>query len=136
MSRTETLVAIVIAVAGCGGSGALEGGQDAASLSANQCRRDPSVVDGGPGACGSARAVVDCEFPNGAGCDCLTDNATCDGCGAGATCTNKCKANEYAASCGSVGPGDPSITYADPPAGCRLGLATPAGVAFYCCPCL
>jgi hypothetical protein len=131
-----TLVAAVIAVVGCGGASQLDGGLTDATTSAGQCRRDPSVVDGGPGACGAARAYIDCEFPNGAGCGCMTNDASCSGCGAGATCTDKCSTNEYAASCGSVGPGNPAITYADPPAACRLILASPAGVAFYCCPCL
>ena len=54
----------------------------------------------------------------------------------GATCTNKCTANEYAAGCGSVGPGAPSITYADPPAACRLVYPTHDGNAFFCCQCL
>jgi hypothetical protein len=136
MSRTQTLVAVVIAVAGCGGGNALDAREAGATTSANQCRRDPSVVDGGPGACGWARAYIDCEYPNGAGCSCMTDDTTCSGCGAGATCTDKCSATEYAVSCGSIGPGNPSITYADAPAGCRSLPPNPGGISLYCCPCL
>jgi hypothetical protein len=136
MLRTWIIVTILAAAAGCGGGGPLGGGQTDAAVGADLCRHDSRVGTGAPGACGAARAYIDCESPNGAGCGCMTDNTSCSGCGAGATCTDKCSANEYAVSCGSVGPGNPSITYADPPAACRLVLASPAGVAFYCCPCL
>ena len=136
MSRTQTLVAVVIAVAGCGGGSALDTGPTDATTSAGQCRHDPSVVDGGPGSCGAARAYIDCEFPNGSGCGCMTDDTTCSGCGVGATCTDKCSANEYAVSCGSIGPGNPAITYADAPAGCRSLPPNPGGVSLSCCPCL
>jgi hypothetical protein len=127
----------LLGAVGCGG-GAPVGAGDAASATTtgNQCGRAAGIGASTPGACGGARAAIDCEFPNGAGCDCITDNASCEGCSTGATCTNKCAANEYAVSCGAIGPGDPSITYADAPAGCRLAIATPAGIAFYCCPCL
>ena len=145
MSRTQTLLAVVIAVAGCGGGSPLVGGATDATTSdgatdatatANQCRHDPSVVDGGPGACGWARAYIDCKYPNGSGCSCMTDDTSCSGCGAGATCTDECSANEYALACGSIGPGDPSITYADAPAGCRSLPPNPGGISLYCCPCL
>ena len=147
MSRTQTLVAVVVAVAGCGGGSPLDAGAKDATMSdgdaadttaaAGQCRHDPSLVDGGPGSCGFARAYIDCEYPNGSGCACMTDDTTCSGCGgAGATCTDKCSATEYAVSCGSIGPGNPSITYADPPAGCRSLPPNPGGISMYCCPCL
>jgi len=136
MSRLRISLVLAALVAGCGGRQSLDEGGDGGSsaVTNGQCGRDPSVGTGQPGACGAARAVLDCEFPNGAGCDCVSDGTTCEGCAA--TCTNKCKASEYAASCGGIGPGDPSITYMDPPSSCRLALATPGGIAFYCCLCL
>jgi hypothetical protein len=134
MSRTWTIVTILAAATGCGG-GPLAGSQTDAVVGASQCRHDPSVGTGAPGACGAGRALFECRMPNG-GCDCITDGTTCNGCETDATCANKCNANEYAAACGSVGPPDPSITYANPPAACRIVYPTPAGVTFYCCPCL
>jgi hypothetical protein len=132
MSRLRASVVLVTLVAGCGGRQSLdEGGDGASAVTSGQCGHDPTVGTGQPGSCGAARAALDCEFPNGAGCVCVSDGTTCEGCAA--TCTNKCDANEYAASCGGIGPSGPS---ADPPAACRLVLPTPGGIAFYCCPCL
>jgi Transposase len=124
--------ACLILVTGCGSSPVAESQTDA-TTSAGQCRHAATVGDGTPGACGAARAYIDCEYPNGAGCGCMTDSTTCSGCGAGATCTDKCGANEYAVSCGGIGPSAPS---ADPPAACRFAAAIPAGIEYYCCPCL
>jgi hypothetical protein len=134
MSTKWLLLTVLVAIAGCGGGSPLVGQTDATS-SAGQCGHAAGLGDGKPGACGVGRALLDCEFPNGAGCGCVTNNATCDGC-AGSTCTDTCDANEYAVSCGGIGPGDPSITYADPPAACRFASANPGGIAYYCCPCL
>jgi hypothetical protein len=127
-----TVVSGALAV-GCGKSGFDGGGYGGSSTTSDQCGHDPAVGTGQPGACGVGGRLLDCEFPNGAGCSCMTTGTSCDGCGAGATCTDQCKASEYAVACGGIGPNAAS---ADPPAACRLALATPAGVAFYCCPCL
>jgi hypothetical protein len=135
MSRTWTIVTILAITAGCGG-GPLAGDPTDAAVSAGQCRHDPTVGTGAPGSCGAARAFIGCEYPNGAGCFCMTDDTSCKECPAGATCTDQCDANEYAVSCGSIGAPDPSITYGDPPATCRFTSANPGGIAYYCCPCL
>ena len=127
-------VAVVLALlASCGGGSPLPEGQMDASTSGVQCRHAAGVGDGTPGACGAARALIDCEYPNGSGCGCMTDGTSCPGCGAGATCTDQCGANEYVVSCGGIGPTAPS---ANPPAPCRFASAIPAGIAYYCCPCL
>ena len=132
-SRMMLGVAALGAVAGCGGSGPLAENQTDASASAGQCHYAPGVGDSTPGACGAARALIGCEYPNGSGCSCMTDGTTCPGCGSGATCTDACGANEYVVSCGGIGP---STSSANPPSACRFASAVPAGIAFYCCPCL
>jgi hypothetical protein len=93
--------------------------------------------DAGAGACRAARTLLSCSAPNGAGEECTSDDPTqCSGDngmpGVTFTCHDVCGAHEYGAACGSIGPGPTS----DPPAGCRAAEATPAGVVFYCCPCL
>ena len=121
---------ILLVLAGCGGSGA---GSTSSAVSGPSCKHPASLDDAGVGACGIGHAVVDCTDQSGAGCGCISDTLSCDGCG-GLTCKNKCKVNEYALSCGSIGP--PTGPTADPPAECRGVEATPAGITFYCCPCL
>jgi len=122
MNRVALLLACLVAVS-CGGSTTL------ATDGATMCRHPASLDDAGVGACAIKRAALFCESPTQGGCDCVTDDATC---GCGIPCENKCRANEYAASCG----GPPvSGTYADPPPGCRSVGAFPSGGSFYCCPC-
>lgn len=107
------------------------------------CMRADAVVDGGVGACKSARSVQVCVRPDGRGCVCVSDKASCAGCGpeTGATCQNACAPSEYGASCGAGGGGDNPdgsvvIVFDDPPPGCLLvsrGIGLPST---YCCPCL
>lgn len=132
-SRMMLGVAALGAVAGCSGSGGLAETQTDASTSAGQCHYASGVGDGKPGSCGAGRALIDCEAPNGSGCGCMTDGTTCPGCGTGATCTNKCAADEYVVSCGGIGP---TTSQFNPPAACHFAGAVPAGIAYYCCPCL
>ena len=70
---------------------------------------------------------------------CVANDATaCPGSGSvvgdSAVCRNLCAANEYGLSYGGVGPLAPPPSIALP-AACKLGLPTPGGTAFYCCPC-
>jgi hypothetical protein len=89
-----------------------------------------------PGACDVALAFVQCTYPSGSGCGCLSnDPTTCPGCGpsTGATCRSVCSANEYAVSCG--GPPDPNFVYEDAPDACVGAAVTPFGNEYSCCPC-
>jgi len=122
---------------GCGGTSsgdATSGSSLFATKAGVRCGHAAGVDDGGVGACAVGRAGLFCGSPNGAGCFCVTDDATCGGCG-GAACTNKCTGDEYAVSCGGPPHADSSFQYAGPPAGCRTTLVTPAGSQFFCCPC-
>jgi hypothetical protein len=92
---------------------------------------------GGTGACHPARLFLSCDGSNGVSEGCLSDDPShCPGDDAtpGVTysCHDTCAPNEYAVSCGSIGGG----SSVDPPAGCHSALATPAGIVFFCCPCL
>jgi hypothetical protein len=85
----------------------------------------------------AGRALVSCAYASGATGVCVSDDVTtCSGSAVGEplSCSNLCAANQYGLGYGGVGPmaAPPSI---DLPAGCTAGLQTPAGVAFYCCPC-
>ena len=106
-----------------------------------QCTWPGSLNDAGPDGCRASRALVACNGPAG-GCDCRSDDATTcptpTTCGLAygyTTCQDQCADNEYAVACG--GPPQPDAAYVNqqPPSSCRLALATPGGVAFYCCPC-
>ncbi len=99
---------------------------------------DPSDASA-PGACRAAPALVHCLDGNGGGQICLSrDPTTCSESpeqpDATFDCKNQCATNEYAALCGSIGPG--ALSDVEIPTGCRMALATPGGVAFYCCPCM
>ena len=81
--------------------------------------------------CYPARAYVSCKLSSGVDDHCLSDKpTTCPGVGPFDPCMNECQPNEYAAACGGK-PGP----IPDPPAGCRAISPTPAGYAYYCCPC-
>jgi hypothetical protein len=89
----------------------------------------------------AARALVKCADTDGSSSFCLNSDITAcpgpvaaSGVGASVGCSNLCATNQYGLSYGGVGPSAvaPSI---DLPVGCNLGLQTPGGVAFYCCPC-
>ncbi len=117
--------------------------------------KDVGLVDGPPTACpmlaslnptdaaqvgySARRKLLQCSYAGGTTEDCISSDAT--GCpgpflvqGDLIGCSNLCTVSEYGLSYGGVGPSAaaPSV---DLPVGCRLGLQTPAGVAFYCCPC-
>jgi hypothetical protein len=85
----------------------------------------------------AGRALVSCAYASGATGICVSDDVTtCSSSAVGEplSCSNLCAANQYGLSYGGVGPlaAPPSIEL---PAGCTAGSQTPAGVAFYCCPC-
>jgi hypothetical protein len=87
----------------------------------------------------AGREFLECSYAGGTTEDCISSNATgCPGTvaveGGLIGCSNLCAASEYGLSYGGVGPSaaPPSI---DLPVGCKLGLQTPGGPAFYCCPC-
>lgn len=118
-----------------------------ASGEAGQCRWPDIFDDAGPGvrACHVGAAYVSCGYPSGLGCGCISDDPTgCPGCNtaSGATCQDQCGPNQYGLSCG--GPPAPLYLYADgsggfvdqePPDACVGKGVTPAGSAYYCCPC-
>lgn len=126
------------------GAPALDTNSQDAAAAVRACRWPESLNDAGPGirACAVGRAYVECSYPSGAGCGCISnDPTTCPGCGpaTGATCHSQCAANEYAVSCGGPpallpdgGIGDP---YQDAPAACTVIAGTPAGNSYSCCPC-
>ena len=139
-------------------SAALTSGSSAIDGAMGQCRWPSDLYDGGPGACRVARAYVQCVYPSGVECEggvgasspsgsltmgCLSDVATsCSGCtstSGAASCTSLCAATEYAISCG--GPPRPlpdggfGVDYQEPPDACTGAGGTPAGNAYFCCPC-
>ena len=98
-----------------------------------ECNWPSDLNNAGPGACTPARLLVSCTDANGASSMCLSDDAlTCAGTALGATCQDKCQPNQYAVSCGEIGPGSGNWTT---PPNCSAGLFTPGGIAFYCCAC-
>jgi hypothetical protein len=122
------------------------------------CHWPASLDDAGPGACGVGRAYVKCTYPSGVSCEagggasspggltmlCLSDDPTsCAGCvsiAGAATCTDMCAPDEYAVSCGgppqfSNDGGSGDFAYQEPPANCVGVGGTPAGNAYFCCPC-
>jgi hypothetical protein len=129
---------------------AADGGSNTDALSADaasdkqtlpQCRWPTSLNDAGPDGCRASRALVSCNGPSG-GCDCRSDESTtCPTsvtCGLAygyTTCQDQCAESEYAVACGGLPQPDAAYVNQQPPSGCRLALATPGGVAFYCCPC-
>jgi hypothetical protein len=128
------LTALALALLGAACSSAPLSGTGSQLSALPECSWSSSLNDAAPGACTAARALVTCTEANGEGSFCLSNDAlTCSGTGAGATCQDKCAPNQYAVSCGQVGPSDSGD--ATPPANCSPGLFTPGGVAFYCCPC-
>ncbi len=112
-----------------------DGGAGAAATCAWPASLDSR--DAGAGACQPAHALLSCTGGNLTEL-CLSDDPTqCPGDNAVPNvtfndCHDLCGSQEYAVVCGSVGPGPIS----DPPAGCHGAEATPAGIVFYCCPCL
>jgi hypothetical protein len=118
------LLLFALIAGGCGGS-------SGSAISGPMCKRAASVGDGGASGCLAANALVECS--NGSIDEtCLSDTVSCGGSDPG-SCKNTCHGNEYALSCGGIGP---QAMPANPPAECRAGLATPAGIVFFCCPCL
>jgi len=131
---------IVCPTSDAGGDGEPHTSLDAASA-AGQCHWPESLNDAGPGACAVGYAYVDCRFPSGAGCLCISNDPTsCPGCGpgSGATCENRCASNEYAVSCGGpprLLPDGGFASYQQAPDAC-VGIAgTPGGNLYSCCPC-
>jgi hypothetical protein len=123
-----------------GGATGGNGAMDATGLPVCQwpAALEPSDASAA-GQCRAARAFVSCADANGGGVSCLSDDPTkCPDTpvqvGATFTCQNQCAADEYGAACGSVGPS--TAPFPEAPAGCRQLAATPAGVVFYCCPCI
>ena len=118
--------------------GAAEAGREAAATSLPACTWPAALddPDAGRGSCHPARALLSCDSTAGVFEECASDNL--DHCADDSatpaiafTCHDRCGLNEYAAVCGSIGPGPIS----DPPAGCHTQLASPGGTVSYCCPC-
>jgi hypothetical protein len=122
------------------GSTANSAGDAALPACANLDSNDASYES-----CGAARAFVSCTAPNGGGMGCLSNDPTqcpgpaavtpgCSsttGCASTWTCVDVCHADEFAVSCGAIGPqAGPAV-----PSTCRVTAPTPGGVVFACCPC-
>jgi len=117
----------------CGGS---VGAPPADAGLAPACRFAPGLASSDAGssreACIGARALLSCQEPSGFGTGCLSDDRNlCAGL-AGSSCQNECAESEYVVQCGGVGPGN----VPDPPSECKFASAIPAGIAYYCCPCV
>lgn len=129
------------AASGGAASGEKASGSAAGDAVPAQCGR-ASGLDG-PGAprdsCTSKRASLTCALPGGVTELCLSDDLTkcpADPSGLGASavsCTNQCASNEYAVTCGGIGP---NIGNAAPPENCKSLGPTPGGPQSFCCPCL
>jgi hypothetical protein len=95
-----------------------------------------ATMDASAGACRNAsRFFLSCQASGGGTESCLSNDPTrCPGDTLDASgCRDQCQEDEYAIVCGSIGP---SSNGASPtPAGCGPPFITPAGIAFYCCPC-
>ncbi|HXU80007.1 MAG TPA: hypothetical protein VN914_01330 [Polyangia bacterium] len=97
---------------------------------------DPS--DASAGRCTAKRHRFDCEGTGGVHELCLSNLPDrCEGSNpipdTTFTCHDQCGPQEYGVVCGRVGPSNVS---SEPPSpSCRAPGSTPAGVAFYCCPC-
>jgi len=95
-------------------------------------------TDAAPIGYSAGRVLLQCSFVGGTSEECVSNDVS--RCSSGGVpensrgCSDLCGPTEYGLSYGGVGPfaSPPSI---DLPTGCRLGLPTPGGVAFYCCPC-
>jgi hypothetical protein len=100
---------------------------------------DPTDTMNG-GQCVAARTLLSCPL-SGATQLCISNDPTqcpAGGAQAGAPsgpCRDHCQANEYAISCGTIGPGNHAALVASPPTGCHGALTTPGGIYFECCPC-
>jgi hypothetical protein len=106
------------------------------SLTACSWPAELGQTDDSSGQCrNAARAVLSCTDAAGAGAVCVTNDASCIASGTDMsnpfTCVNRCNPTEFGLICGTIGPG-PEVT---PPPSCRSVLITPAGIAYYCCPC-
>jgi hypothetical protein len=137
MWKTLAVLALALGLGACSSSGEVTKGGPG-NLAAVQCGWPTALNDAGPAGCRASRTFVQCHDPAGGGCDCASDGALGCDCGASVsagpwTCDYACAADEYAVSCGSIGPsaGPP----ADAPSGCRSLGANPGGIATYCCPC-
>ncbi len=108
---------------GGSGGGALTACTWPSSLDATDAASD--------GACHAERALVKCSLPGGVTAECLSDDPTSCPDSTGGSCADQCNKDEYAVSCGQVGPGP----IGSPPAACRSMGAIPAGIVYYCCPC-
>lgn len=94
-----------------------------------QCRW-PAAVEANDAAtndqCRAGRFLVSCDLGNGTFSGGLRDDLS--------GCVNQCADNEYGLACGSIGPS--ASPTPEPPEGCHSASNTPAGIAYYCCPCL
>jgi len=106
----------------------------------------PAIYDapGVSGQCQASRAYVQCTGSDGTFEGCPSDYLT--QCGSGpnmngpvtySDCKDQCAADEYALSCGGIGPAeaDAAAPASNPPAACHMVSANPGGSVLYCCPC-
>ena len=97
---------------------------------------DPDKMGSSRDRCVATRTRLSCALPGGATEICATDDPLqCEHANAPPpeACHAACGRNEFAATCGGVGPsGGPGPA---PPAGCRFEGLVPGGLTYYCCPC-
>jgi hypothetical protein len=95
---------------------------------------DPDSSGSARDHCVATRTRLSCALPDGATESCPTNDPTrCGGANAPPpeACHAECARDEFAATCGGVGPGSIPV----PPAGCRQSGTVPGGLVLYCCPC-
>jgi hypothetical protein len=122
-------------VVNAGASGHPTAGASSPGTPLPSCQWPTSLDDpnAARGACRPARTLLSCDSGGGATVVCLSDDPTsCANAPTASACSDTCAVGEYAVSCGTVGPSSGDFS---PPSGCHTGLATPARVVFYCCPC-
>jgi hypothetical protein len=124
------------------GSATDSGTEGATGLPACTWPASLDPTDASNGQCVAARALLSCPLAGGVTEGCLSNDLTqCPSGGpqAGApsgACQDECQANEYALSCGTIGPGNQDAEPPPPPpAACRGAGVTPAGIYYECCPC-
>jgi hypothetical protein len=129
------VLSVAVTMVSCGGV-ATEG-RTVGQSSWPSCRwpaaLDPDASGSTRDHCVATRTLLSCALSGGVTEECWTNDPTrCDGGDIGAAeCHAECAQDEYLARCGGVGPGP----IPDPPASCHFLDASPAGIAFYCCPC-
>ena len=124
--------------AGCAGGGTCQsatGGYrnvclDSATTSVPSCKIPESISDAGS-SCKVSRAFVRCSASIYTTVVGLADSVPL----CSSDCLSICALDEYAASCGNIGPSTSPGSVAQLPDSCRAVEYLPGGATFYCCSC-